>query len=280
MLGLAVGIDYALFIISRYRALARRGVPLENRCRPGRRHRRHRRRVRRRPRSSSRSSRRGHRRAVPGGHGLLRRGTVAIAVLIAITLVPALLGFAGARVAQGQDQGRGAVTGHPRAALGRPRRLTPQDRDRPGHRADRSSSPSPSRTCDSGCPPTPQHPSAPRSGPPVTCSPTGSARASTASSSIVAQHPRQRPRPAGPRQHHPRAPRQAAPTSPRVAPRRLTPDRTLAIIILTRTAALPAPPRPTSSTPSATPAPASPPAPTPTSPSPAPPRSTSTSPTA
>ncbi|HEY6890190.1 MAG TPA: MMPL family transporter, partial [Solirubrobacter sp.] len=102
MLGLAVGIDYALFIISRYRALAQRGM--------------------------SREAAAGQAVGTAGtavvfagltviialaallvtgvpfmtAMGLAAAGTVAIAVLIAITLVPALLGFAGPRALKGK----------------------------------------------------------------------------------------------------------------------------------------------------------------------------------
>jgi putative drug exporter of the RND superfamily len=102
MLGLAVGIDYALFIISRYRALARQGM--------------------------SRQDAAGQDVATAGtavvfagstviialgallvtgvpfmqAMGFCAAGTVAIAVLIAVTLVPALLWFAGPRALKGK----------------------------------------------------------------------------------------------------------------------------------------------------------------------------------
>jgi RND superfamily putative drug exporter len=102
MLGLAVGIDYALFIISRYRALARRGIPLET--------------------AAGQAVGTAGTAVVFAGSaviialvallvtgvpfmeamGFCAAGTVAIAVLIAITLVPALLGFAGPRALKGK----------------------------------------------------------------------------------------------------------------------------------------------------------------------------------
>jgi RND superfamily putative drug exporter len=102
MLGLAVGIDYALFIISRYRTLARRGMSPEA--------------------ASGEAVGTAGTAVVFAGStvvialaalfvtgvpfltamGLAAAGTVALAVLIAITLVPALLGFAGPRALQGK----------------------------------------------------------------------------------------------------------------------------------------------------------------------------------
>jgi putative drug exporter of the RND superfamily len=106
MLGLAVGIDYALFIISRYRTLARRGMSLEA--------------------AAARSVGTAGTAVVFAGStvvialvallvtgvpfmaamGFAAAGTVAVAVLIAITLVPALLGFAGDRALKGRRSGR------------------------------------------------------------------------------------------------------------------------------------------------------------------------------
>jgi RND superfamily putative drug exporter len=103
MLGLAVGIDYALFIVSRYRTSAAKGMAPEEAI--------------------------GHAVGTSGSAvvfagstvaialaaltvcgipfltamGLAAAGTVVIAVLIALTLVPALLGFAGRRALKGKD---------------------------------------------------------------------------------------------------------------------------------------------------------------------------------
>jgi putative drug exporter of the RND superfamily len=102
MLGLAVGIDYALFIISRYRAQAHEGMELEE--------------------SAGRTVGTAGSAVVFAGAtviialvalavtgvpfltamGLTAAGTVAIAVLVALTLVPALLGFAGRRAVKGK----------------------------------------------------------------------------------------------------------------------------------------------------------------------------------
>jgi putative drug exporter of the RND superfamily len=106
MLGLAVGIDYALFIISRYRTLARRGIGLEA--------------------AAGQAVGTAGTAVVFAGStviialaallvagvpfmtamGLAAAGTVALAVLIAITLVPALLGFAGPRALKGKRSAR------------------------------------------------------------------------------------------------------------------------------------------------------------------------------
>ncbi len=103
MLGLAVGIDYALFIVSRYRTGVTKGMAPEEAI--------------------------GHAVGTSGSAvvfagstvaialaaltvcgipfltamGLAAAGTVVIAVLIALTLVPALLGFAGRRALKGKD---------------------------------------------------------------------------------------------------------------------------------------------------------------------------------
>ncbi|MET3807392.1 RND superfamily putative drug exporter [Nakamurella sp. UYEF19] len=104
MLGLAVGIDYALFIVSRHRAQAKGGMALEE--------------------SIARATGTAGSAVVFAGltvlialaglsvvgipfltvMGLAAAGTVAIAVLIAITLVPALLGFAGEKVLKRSDR--------------------------------------------------------------------------------------------------------------------------------------------------------------------------------
>jgi len=104
MLGLAVGIDYALFIITRYRSLARRGVNFED--------------------AIGQAVGTAGTAVVFAGStvviallalfvtavpfmtamGFAAAGTVAISVLIAITLVPALLGFAGERALKGKHK--------------------------------------------------------------------------------------------------------------------------------------------------------------------------------
>ncbi len=104
MLGLAVGIDYALFIVSRHRAQVAAGMPLDE--------------------SIARATGTAGSAVVFAGltvlialaglavvgipfltvMGLAAAGTVAIAVLIAVTLVPALLGFAGNRVMKRSDR--------------------------------------------------------------------------------------------------------------------------------------------------------------------------------
>jgi putative drug exporter of the RND superfamily len=131
MLGLAVGIDYALFIVSRYRTNVVDGMEMEAAV--------------------------GHAGGTSGSAvvfagstvaialaalsvcgipfltamGLAAAGTVVFAVLIALTLVPALLGFAGERALRGKNLGRprgtemtlgnrwvGMITRHPYAAAG------------------------------------------------------------------------------------------------------------------------------------------------------------------
>ena len=104
MLGLAVGIDYALFIVSRHRAQAKAGMALEE--------------------SIARATGTAGSAVVFAGltvlialaglsvvgipfltvMGLAAAATVAIAVLIAVTLVPALLGFAGDKVLRRSDR--------------------------------------------------------------------------------------------------------------------------------------------------------------------------------
>jgi RND superfamily putative drug exporter len=111
MLGLAVGIDYALFIVSRHRQQLADGLePTE---------------------SIARATATAGSAVVFAGvtvlialvgllvvgipflsvMGLAAAGTVAIAVLIALTLLPALLGFAGRRAARGQKKRAGATAG-------------------------------------------------------------------------------------------------------------------------------------------------------------------------
>lgn len=105
MLGLAVGIDYALLIISRYRSLAQGGMALDE--------------------AAGRATGTAGTAVVFAGStvvialvalvvtgvpfmvamGLAAAATVAIAVMVAITLVPALLGFAGARGIKGKRFG-------------------------------------------------------------------------------------------------------------------------------------------------------------------------------
>jgi RND superfamily putative drug exporter len=103
MLGLAVGIDYAVFILSRHRSQLQQGMDPEA--------------------SAGRAVGTAGSAVVFAGAtvvialaalsvvgipfltamGLAAAATVAIAVLVAITLVPALLGFAGARLARGKN---------------------------------------------------------------------------------------------------------------------------------------------------------------------------------
>jgi RND superfamily putative drug exporter len=111
MLGLAVGIDYALFIVSRHRTQVFEGMELEA--------------------SAARAVGTAGSAVVFAGAtvvialasltvvgipflsamGLAAAGTVAVAVAISLTLVPALLGFAGMRIAKGKNLDTG-----PRAA--------------------------------------------------------------------------------------------------------------------------------------------------------------------
>ena len=108
MLGLAVGIDYALFILSRHRTQLHQGMGVEESVALA---------------VATAGSAVVFAGAtvvialvallvvgIPfmGSMGLAAAGTVAMAVLIAITLVPALLGFAGMRVAKGKSFSRGA----------------------------------------------------------------------------------------------------------------------------------------------------------------------------
>ena len=166
MIGLAVGIDYALFILSRHRTQLAAGMDPEESAGPRDRHGR-----------LGRRLRRAHRRHRPLGPvvvgipfltvmGLGAAGTVLVAVLVALTLLPALLGFAGARLAPrpGSRAAR-ARAGRRRTDDGR-RRLDGRALDAPGHpaaAAHRASSslaavlvsPSRRRSCSSRCPTTP-----------------------------------------------------------------------------------------------------------------------------
>ena len=117
MLGLAVGIDYALFIVSRHRQQLADGLdPVE---------------------SVARATATAGSAVVFAGvtvlialvglvvvgipflsvMGLAAAGTVAIAVLIAVTLLPALLGFAGQRAGRGRRQKEGPTAGRRWAQL-------------------------------------------------------------------------------------------------------------------------------------------------------------------
>lgn len=108
MLGLAVGIDYALFIVSRHRSQVQAGMPVTE--------------------SIARANGTAGTAVVFAGltvlialaglsvvgipfltvMGLAAAGTVGISVLIAITLLPALLGFAGERVLRKKDRAAAA----------------------------------------------------------------------------------------------------------------------------------------------------------------------------
>ena len=108
MLGLAVGIDYALFIVSRHRNQVKAGMPVEE--------------------SIARATGTAGTAVVFAGltvlialaglsvvgipfltvMGLAAAGTVAISVVIAITLLPALLGFAGDKVLRKKDRAAAA----------------------------------------------------------------------------------------------------------------------------------------------------------------------------
>ncbi|MFB7497818.1 MMPL family transporter [Streptomyces sp. NPDC056161] len=120
MIGLAVGIDYALFIVSRYRAELAEG--------------------REREEAAGRAVGTAGSAVVFAGltvvialvglsvvnipmltkMGVAAAGTVAVAVLIALTMIPALLGYAGRRVKPAGRRSRlfggGRGTGHPRGA--------------------------------------------------------------------------------------------------------------------------------------------------------------------
>jgi RND superfamily putative drug exporter len=108
MLGLAVGIDYALFIVSRHRSQVKEGMDIEE--------------------SIARATGTAGTAVVFAGltvlialaglsvvgipfltvMGLAAAGTVAISVVIAITLLPALLGFAGDKVLRKKDRAAAA----------------------------------------------------------------------------------------------------------------------------------------------------------------------------
>ena len=109
MLGLAVGIDYALFIVSRHRSQVKAGMPITE--------------------SIARATGTAGTAVVFAGltvlialaglsvvgipfltvMGLAAAGTVGISVLIAITLLPALLGFAGEKVLRKKDRAGAAA---------------------------------------------------------------------------------------------------------------------------------------------------------------------------
>ena len=120
MIGLAVGIDYALFIVSRYRAELAEG--------------------REREEAAGRAVGTAGSAVVFAGltvvialvglavvnipmltkMGVAAAGTVAIAVLIALTLIPALLGYAGRKVKPAGEKSRMLGGGRAAAAKGRP----------------------------------------------------------------------------------------------------------------------------------------------------------------
>jgi membrane protein YdfJ len=124
MLGLAVGIDYSLFIVSRHRQQLGDGLaPPES--------------IRRAIATSGSA-------VIFAGltvvialaglsivripfltvMGLAAAGTVAVAVLIAVTLLPAVLGFGGARLGRGVFSRKGGASPQPRIALGWARFVT------------------------------------------------------------------------------------------------------------------------------------------------------------
>ena len=98
MIGLGVGIDYALFVVTRHRGFLHEGRSVEESAGARQRHLRHRRAVRRHDRGH-RHRRPAHRRhPVDRHHGLASAITVAVAMVAAVTLLPALLGLAGTRI--------------------------------------------------------------------------------------------------------------------------------------------------------------------------------------
>ena len=136
MLGLAVAIDYALFIVSRYRSLLAAGIERED--------------------AAGRAAGTAGNAVLFAGltviialaglavvgipflteMGLAAAGTVAVAVLIALTLLPAMLGFAGRRVGPARSRGQisrpdlgsrwiGAIVRRP---VGSPARRRPRPR--------------------------------------------------------------------------------------------------------------------------------------------------------
>ena len=144
MLGLAVGIDYALFIVSRHRAQTKAGMDIDE--------------------SIARANGTAGTAVVFAGltvlialaglsvvgipfltvMGLAAAGTVGISVLIAITLLPALLGFAGEKVLRKKDRAAAAALradSDRTARRARPRRfaepLDPDDHQAAGAGADR-----------------------------------------------------------------------------------------------------------------------------------------------
>ena len=93
MLGLAVGIDYALFILSRYRQNVDGGLHGREAAAQADRHGGQRGRVRGRDRRDRARRAHGREHPVPHCMGLAAAGAVVIAVLIAMTLLPALPGL-------------------------------------------------------------------------------------------------------------------------------------------------------------------------------------------
>jgi len=154
MLGLAVGIDYALFIVSRHRSQAKAGMPITE--------------------SIARATGTAGTAVVFAGltvlialaglsvvgipfltvMGLAAAGTVGISVLIAITLLPALLGFAGEKVLRKQDRAAAAA-------------LRAETNGPPAYSA-WGSSPFPPFRSTSACPTTARPPPTPPSGRPTT----------------------------------------------------------------------------------------------------------------
>ncbi len=183
MLGLAVAIDYALFIVSRYRHELAEGRPGEE--------------------AAGRAIGTAGSAVVFAGltvvialaglavvgipllteMGLAAAFAVVVAVLIALSLLPALLGLGGRRVLGGRLPGlRG---GHPENGRARRERWARFVARRPlpvllAAIAASGSSPRPPSTCGSGCPATRSPRPTPASARPTTCSPTASAPASTA----------------------------------------------------------------------------------------------------
>ena len=190
MVGLAVGIDYALFIVSRHREqLTEPGQDVED--------------------SIARAIATAGSAVVFAGStviialaalaaagipfltvmGLAAAGTVAVAVLVATTLVPAVLGFAGERLRPAAKHGSPAGSGPP----ARPARARGSwglawaraDRPRAGararglHRGPGWCSHCPSATCSWACQAMSPSPPPVPSTRAMTCSPRGSGRAST-----------------------------------------------------------------------------------------------------